>query len=448
MGTCLTTTIPNSRDSSDSDTESKESHTSDQKNLFGNVKIYLFGKGQYGSCRYFQYQQNRSDTAYDTNALKRAYSFNGYPMYSNGHNCKKYCQHLGYCFINTTKWEIAPHTMQHYQHIEWFNEDSKWDASQKVRKICTRPTKPSTAFFITEKGEIYYTKKDTHNYPIWMSYFAEIENVTDIQRTSKYIIALCGGEDYRITEFIIEKWTDSMNSIIPKEILELIFTFQNATAIHMTRRNDCDGGDRGNWFEIKFFRQTFIKKMVSGKDCTLLLECNGIVWKISTTAKKISTKIKPVMVRFEANAPLRVEDIECGLFRALFIVGDDRKLYSYSMNKSKYPLMVKELREYSVDKIACGGQHFYCLTTDGKHYFWGSNKHNECPISGDEAEECKEPVCVNQMVKKETNGGVIKSVSLGKSYTLVFVEGGEAEKQTELKVVENRKSFRKDEAFH
>ena len=126
-------------------------------------------------------------------------------------------------------------------------------------------------------------------------------------------------------------------------------------------------------------------------------------------------------IKFFKDNKIKIKDIECGMHHNMAL---DTKgnIYTWGYNTSgqcgdgtRKEITEPKLIDFKgriVKSIKCGSNHSYAMTSDGKHWLWGSNGHNECLVFNDRKTRTK-PYCINEIVKQKCQGKRIKDVFLG-----------------------------------
>ena len=179
-----------------------------------------------------------------------------------------------------------------------------------------------------------------------------------------------------------------------------------------------------------------------GKDHTLFLENNGIIW-ASGNKFAIGTGWKPngsssdyvylpEAIPYFMSNHIKIIDIDAGEYHNL-AVDTNGRVYSWGMNQCGQcgvgsvsvgegilPTLIEDSKDYKVDIIRCGRYHSYVRTKCRKHYLFGRNRHVECLQFDEDCDNVLRPHRVDQIIQDKCRGKLI-DVFLGIRSTFFIV---------------------------
>ena len=426
----------------------KEKSIENNNNLY---LLYAIGLNEYGE---FGVNHNRSLTQltcfsvqqYQNQHIYHIYNGYGYTIYcdknhqqiwSSGFN--KYGQ-FGNSLFTSSK-QRKP--------ITFFIQNNI-----KINKICCNITNDCT-FWITDKNKLYGNGCNYHNNlgddtSINKSTPFLIENISNVQNvksSAKYSIAIC--KTYpNIDQIIANSSRATLSSKackINQKIKDLIDSFYRKNIIFSTINMDENGinnqGIKG-WKQLNIFNDKNIIKIETGRDHTLFLEKNGVLWSYGFNNKgqlgindkniKICNKLNKINYFIEND--IKIMDISCGSDHNLAI-DENGKIYSWGSNDFGQcgdgtfndifkPKLIKYLDQHEIIEIKCGLYHSFAKCADEEHYLFGSNKYNECLTFKHNTEEINVcmPHCIDDIVKQKTDGKTIKNIFLGCQTTYFIMD--------------------------
>eukprot|EP01083_Nonionella_stella_P190332 704909_1 len=162
------------------------------------------------------------------------------------------------------------------------------------------------------------------------------------------------------------------------------------------------------WNELTKLTRKNVSQIACQKDVALFLDCRGIVW------SQYENQSQPTSMRYFMEKDIKIRDIKCGENYSV-VIDYDENIYAWGDNSAgqlgdgtttnvHIPQLIEALKDVSVIEIACGRRHSYAKTKDGRHFLWGSNYFNECILESHTDRIVKVPHCIDDVVRKVTNG--------------------------------------------
>eukprot|EP01084_Bolivina_argentea_P116155 206433_1 len=290
-----------------------------------------------------------------------------------------------------------------------------------IKKVCASPT-GYTTFWIDDGNNLYGCGRNTNNelgVDIKSSDGFEpqlipLTNVTDVAIANSFSIALCNSNDHSALH-ILKYWTKLIH--IPPEILHIILVFYRFNEVYMTSNKDTTEtllGVKHGWALLNVENESPIVQISTGYRNCLLLEQNGTLWGYGSNSSgqlglghRISFIDKLTKIQYFIDENIKVTYIKCGGLHSLAL-DNNGKVYSFGYNSHgqcgtgtstahSIPKVVKSLIDYKVIKIDCSCYNSYCMTSNGKHFLFGTNRNNEC-ITFDNEDRILSPYCINDVI--------------------------------------------------
>eukprot|EP01084_Bolivina_argentea_P082482 149352_1 len=339
----------------------------------------------------------------------------------------------GECGIDSTDKYISE-----LQQIKFFETNNI-----KINKICSSICGKSI-FWITDEYKLYANGCNKHcqlgieandttnrHKPTLIN---SLSDIIDVKYGSDFTIALCCKSI--IVSKIISYWSRLKQISIPNDIINLFEIIFSNNAIYRSKKHSYYGNiNHKAWEYIDIFYDKQIIKIECGRYHCLYLESNGNIWSNGSNNKygQLNGEVDcsyyniPKKIEYFVNNDIKIKDIACGWYHNLAIdyYGN---IYSWGYNGSgqcgrdykSNSFLIESLQQYNIIKIKCGVQHSYAMSDKNDHFLFGNNKYNQCNLCDDFEWKIKQPIIINQIVKKITNCKQIKEIYLGYDSTFVL----------------------------
>eukprot|EP01084_Bolivina_argentea_P038022 70304_1 len=404
-------------------TITSDSDINETRNESKKIEIYVIGSNLYSELTFNKDKNSILELTklswYQTKFIQNIYCSNCVNIYCN-HKLQKYCicgkNDVGQCGIDSDK-----HNIDKLWDITYFQKHNI-----KIKDIFCNIS-GSTIFWLTDNNLIYgmganeYYQlglgENSNKYkPVPVSIPATVFNTNN--KNINIISIQCSGE-YSIA------LGDNGN------------VYSTGDIKHSNYYNE----DNKTWKIMEIFtdNNTKIVKIQSGHQHSLFLSDTGSLYSCGKnnyyqlgfgTIKNDILKTPKIIPYFIENV-IKIKDIKCGNDHNI-VLTEYGKVFSFGCGDQgqcghgirehvKIPQRIKELDECDVINIGCGALHSYCLTSDGKHYLWGSNSYNEC-LELDDEDCVLLPKIINDKVDRQTHCNKIVEVLLGWENTQVIVQ--------------------------
>lgn len=228
-------------------------------------------------------------------------------------------------------------------------------------------------------------------------------NVTQIQSTAHFGLALCQSDDEQLST-IISHWCRLFTC--PDDIKSLIFLFSKFQKVYTTAYYGHGLGDeyeknvKYGWAEIEDLNDKNIIKFSIGNAFSLFLAANGAVYacgdnmdgQLGLGEDAVENTNVPLEIEYftDLENGIKIVDIACCSDAALALDVNGR-VYAWGYNHQGQcaigdniprriytPRLIDALIDYDIDLIRCGYNHCTARSKCGNHWIWGQNDDNEC----------------------------------------------------------------------
>eukprot|EP01084_Bolivina_argentea_P026977 50146_1 len=331
----------------------------------------------------------------------------------------------------------------------------------QISKICANVC-GKAVFWISNKDKVYinggnkYNKFDCSTHQIHdmnIPQLITIDNapynrIIDMQSAFDYSLVLCTISSDTVLK-ISASWYQS--SHIPNDIIVMITIFIKTNQVYSTEYCEYGGngqgalnnelfvpGQRVKWRRIDTFKDKNITKIRCGNFHSLFVECRDndtMLWSCGSnicgqlglgTMHKINYIMPPQII---SSVRCVIIEVECGMYHNLMIDANG-VIYSWGQNNEgqcghhqdaiSYPKVIPSITDCVIKHIKCGSYHSYCMNDKQQHFLFGSNTFNECTLKDQYKNSISQPFCINTIVQKLTNGGMIENVYLGFRNTIII----------------------------
>eukprot|EP01083_Nonionella_stella_P217803 781672_1 len=331
--------------------------------------------------------------------IHSGYKFTIYTNISGEHECNHHwaagSNSHGECCFNITKNATKCNAIQYFngKHIN-------------ILKICVSIGGQSV-FWISDTFEVYGNGNNDYGQlglndcsrtwkPRKIPFFKN-KYISDIQCARHYSVALCTTNYNSIITIIIKHILRTVHvhvslQHIPKVVLDLIISFYRINNVYSTEFSKYGGNGhefihrwnkygeirtRWSWKEIKTLRDRDIIKIKTGRNHTLFLDTQGVVWCCGINVNgglglgHCNDVYEPTQIQWFIENNIIIMDISTGSDHNLAI-DQNNKVYCWganhvgqcgdsSTNHVDIPKMIKYFKNCFVKQIDCGTNHSYVL---------------------------------------------------------------------------------------